>query len=725
MPHPQTLQRKIHGLDCVEEVSMLKRELVPLLGGDERLSFDLLNAKLTIDLTGSSTSQTEIQAAIDRTGLRSEPWNDSGDRDDANTDIPWYHRRDVLTIASGVLGLLGLICQTQNIASPLDKAFYVIGILAGLILVLPKAWRSARTLRPDMNLLMTIAVIGAILIDEWFEAATVAFLFSLSLLLESWSVSRARNAIGSLMDLTPPLARQLLPDGQTAEVDPASISIESVLQVRPGERIPLDGTVTSGISEIDQSPITGESVPVSKQVGDPVFAGTINGSGLLEITTTRPAGDTTLARIIRMVGDASAKRAPSEAWVEKFAAVYTPCVFILAAAIAIVAPLFFNQPWSDWLYRALVLLVIACPCALVISTPVSIVAALTSAARKGVLVKGGVFIEIPARLTAIALDKTGTLTQGKPSVTEITSDSISEEQLLSLAAAIESHSNHPLARAIITAADQRGISVETADDIEIVQGKGAYARIGGKRYWAGSSRFRDEQPYLANSTIAASSTIDSPISDPTIAPSTTTAQQPADAQTVVYVGDEQTTLGRIRLADPVRDEAHAALAELRDAGIQSIHMLTGDNRKTAESIAKLVGITEIHAELLPEDKVAAVQSLVRQHAAVAMIGDGINDAPALATATLGIAMGTAGSDAAIETADIALMSDDLRLLPWLRRHSQRTLRIIRQNIVFALTIKLIFVALTFFGYASLWAAIAADTGASLLVIFNALRLLRS
>lgn len=706
------LSLRIHGMDCVEEVALLKRELVPLLGSDERLGFDVLNGRLSVDLSQTDVTSAEVLAAIQRTGLGAEDWDD-GSSDASDQSSHEQNQRAIFTAASGVMGLSGLLIESLWPTS-VDATFsvaivcYLLGIFAGLYLVLPKAWRSVVTLGPDMNLLMSVAVLGAIGIGEWFEGATVAFLFSLSLLLESWSIGRARRAIASLMDLSPAIAHLRDASGEIQNVPPDDVPIGSVLVIRPGERIPLDGRVIKGASGVDQAPITGESIPVEKEIGDELFAGTINGDGLLEMETLKVASDTTLARIIKMVGDANSKRAPSEKWVEKFAAIYTPVVMVLALLMFVVPPLAFAGEWSDWLYRSLVLLVIACPCALVISTPVCVVAALAAAARHGVLIKGGVFIEVPARLRAIAMDKTGTLTQGKPTVVAVVPiNGLDDAELLSRAAALEVNSNHPLARAIVAEAKQRGIAIPPVEHFETILGKGATGSIGGKTYWLGSHRYleqrRQETPKIHEQLKAAQRA----------------------GSTVVVIGNDSHVCGFITLADAIREESREAIEHLHAAGIEHIVMLTGDNAGTAHAIAKEAGIDEVHAELLPQDKVAAVEMLVKKYEHVAMIGDGVNDAPALARASLGIAMGAAGSDAALETADIALMSDDLSKIPWLIHHSRRTLSIIRQNIFFALGIKVVFVVLTFAGHASLWAAIAADMGASLLVIANGLRLLRT
>ncbi|MFG0290950.1 MAG: heavy metal translocating P-type ATPase [Rhodopirellula sp. JB044] len=734
MPSRAPLQRKIHGLDCAEEVSLLKRELLPLLNDESRLTFDLLRAKLTVDLNNTTFSSEQIDAAIQRTGLRYEPWVESSP--DENTQSFWQqHRRTVLTSLSGICGLLGWLLQRgeahtipddgllidsslhgislHGISLPAAMIF-IVGIVAGVILVLPKAWRSLRSLRPDMNLLMCVAVVGAIAIGEWVEAATVAFLFSLSLLLESWSIGRARRAISSLMQWTPPTARVLGDCGHVHEVSPGEVPIGSTVQIRPGDKVPLDGIVLTGTSDIDQSPITGESIPDEKVVGDTVYAGTINGDGVLTIQTTKTADDSTLARIIRMVSEAGSKRAASEQWVEKFAAIYTPIVFISALLVMLVPPLLLAASWESWIYRSLVLLVIACPCALVISTPVSVISALTSAARHGVLIKGGVFIELPANLDAIAFDKTGTLTHGEPSVAEVFLSEpesgmpqLGRDQFLSLAAAIASQSSHPRSLAIADYAKKQQVPPQTATDVNAIPGKGTMASIEGRLYWMGSRRLMLDQN-------AGSQHIRERLDSPNFRD-----------HSVVILGQDEHVLGAIMLRDPIRKNAKDVVSKLRSSGIRHVSMLTGDHDSAAQRVANAAGIDDVHSQLLPEDKVEVVGLMVEEYGNVAMIGDGVNDAPALAIATLGIAMGGSGSDAAIETADITLMSDDLDLLPWLRDHSQRTLSIIRQNITFALGIKFLFVVMTFLGYASLWAAIAADTGASLLVIFNALRLLQT
>jgi Cd2+/Zn2+-exporting ATPase len=587
------------------------------------------------------------------------------------------------------------------------KILYLLSAATGAWYVAPKAWRALIRLRPDMNLLMVVAVMGAIAIGEYFEAATVSFLFALSLALESWSVGRARRAIASLMSLSPENARVRRPDGSEVVLDVRDVRVGSTVVVFPGEKFPLDGRILKGETTVNQAPITGESLPVAKAPGSEVYAGTINEDGAVEFITSKPATDTTLARIIRMVGDAQSKRSPSERWVERFARYYTPAVMLLALFIMVVPSLVLGGSWTTWFYEGLVLLVIACPCALVISTPVSIVAALAAAARRGVLIKGGPFVEEPAHLQAMALDKTGTLTEGKPDVQVIVALSgHSEDEVLRIAAAIEARSEHPLAQAIVRAAAQKGLRPEPAEAFQAIKGKGATAVLGDERVWLGSHRLLEERGQETPEIHAR------------------LIEMEQSGASVIVVGNDEHVCGLIALADRIRPEAKEAVEELKGLGIKRVVMLTGDNRGTAEAIGRKAEVDEVQAELLPEDKVAVVEVLVKEFHHVAMVGDGVNDAPAMARASLGIAMGTGGTDAALETADIALIGDDLRNLPWLVRHSRRTLAIIRQNIFASLSVKAIFVLLTFAGQASLWAAIAADMGASLVVIANALRLLK-
>jgi len=679
----------VRGMDCAHEMALLRAELDGMEGVEE-IGFDLTRARMVVS---GPVARAVVQAAVARTGMRAEPWDERGEQHDP-----------LLQISTALSGAAFLAGALSGMAGGSTIPFYLVAVAAGIWRVVPRALGAVRHLRPDMHLLMTIAIAGAMAIGEWTEAAAVAFLYSLSLALEAWSVGRARNAVEALLELAPAEAT-LLESGQ--RVPAGEVAVGAQILVKPGERVALDGIVRGGESEIDESPITGESMPVAKAAGASVYAGSMNGSGALEVETTHTADDTMVAHMVRLVEQAGEKRSRSERWVEHFARYYTPAVMALAVVILVAPPLLWSEAWSESLYRALVLLVIACPCALVISTPVSIVAGLTSAARHGVLIKGGDHLETPARLRCVALDKTGTLTFGRPEVVEVVAyDDHDEDEVLARAAAVEARSEHPIGRAVVKAARARGIEVTEARDVQATGGKGIEGVVAGKRYFVGSHRWLDE---LRDE--------DARIHD--------RLEELAGAgRSVLFVGSERHVCGLIAVADDVRPDARAHIEALHAAGVGHIVMLTGDNRPTADAIAARTGVDEVRAELLPDQKVAAIEELEARHGPVAMVGDGINDAPAMMRSSLGIAMGAAGTDAAIETADIALMRDDLSRLPWLVAHSRRTLAIIRQNVTAALIVKAAFVVLTFAGTASLWAAITADMGVSLAVVFNALRLLR-
>lgn len=710
---------QISGLDCAEEVAILNKVVGPEVGGSEHLAFDVINGRMTVLDSATAIADERIIELVVGTGMSAQPW----DADNATAGQAEHAARQrrftalsgsfwavgflYHVIETGMGGAIGLFAGHGEAPIPLVEAgLFAVAILFGVWLVGPKAWSSARRLSPDMNLLMVVAVSGAIGLGEFFEAATVAFFFSLSLYLESWSVGRARNAVSALLDLAPPTVRVLYDDGSEAEVPASAVAVNARFIVRGGDRIPLDGNVVDGAGAVDQAPITGESALVPKEPGDEVYAGTINGEGTLTVRATKTASDTVLAKIIRMVGDAHARRAPVEQWVAKFARIYTPIVMLLAVAIALLPPLVMGGAWDYWFYNALVLLVIACPCALVISTPVSIVAALTASARAGVLIKGGAYVEAPGRTTALAMDKTGTITMGEPEVAAVHPlGDASARDLMTLAAGLEARSSHPLARAILARAEADGIEVSAAEDTRTVPGRGLEGRADGRSIWLGSDRFAEEKGF--------GSAIPKELRD----------LIEGAGSTLVALGDEAGVAGVLELRDRIRPDAKGIVKRLHAQGVKSIVMLTGDNERTARAVAEEVGIDEVRAELLPEDKVSAIEELVADHDMVAMIGDGVNDAPAMARAHYAIAMGAVGSDAAIETADIALMTDDIARVPWLIGHSRRAMTIIRQNIGVSLATKALFVGLTAFGMASMWGAIAADVGVSLLVVANALRLL--
>jgi len=687
-------QFKIRGLDCAEEVAILKRQLGPA-AGEENLMFDVLRGRLTV--RGLVPEDRELLRLVAQTGMAAEPWEES------RPEAPASNLRDRFMIASGVCLMAGYIV-------PGEVARYLFGAAAvlGAWFILPKAWFSARHLRPDMNFLMTVAVAGAMALGDWAEAAAVAFLFAVSNSLEAWSVGRARRAVEALLKIAPEEVDLLLEGGRTQTTPVAQIEPGQLFRVSPGSRIGLDGVVVSGISEVDQAAITGESRLVPKEPGFEVCAGTINGNGTLDVRATKRSTETMIAKVIRLVEQAQASRSPSESWVERFALIYTPVVLTIAFFAALVPPLFFGQAWQPWIYQALVLLVIGCPCALVISTPVSIVAGLTGAARQGVLVKGGKALEEAAHLRAIALDKTGTITRGQPAVAGIFPLSgHTERELLEIAAALETASTHPLAIAICDHAKAQGLTPAPAADFMIIPGKGASALLAGKAYWLGSHRYLEE---LGQET--------PPVHDEL-------EKLSQSGHSVVVIGTADHVCGFIALADQVRESVPATLSALRALGVEELIMLTGDNEGTAKAVAHSTGITSFRAELLPADKLKIVEELVAKWGFVAMVGDGVNDAPAMARSSLGIAMGAIGSDAAIEAADVALMTDDIARLPWLIRHSRRTLVVIKQNIGLSLSVKFVVAGLALAGYASLWAAIASDMGVSLIVIANGLRLLQA
>ena len=553
---------------------------------------------------------------------------------------------------------------------------------------------------------MSIAVVGAMIIGEYEEGASVAFLFAISEMLESWTMDKARRSIRELMDIAPKVAT-IRRNGLETDLPVEEIRVGDVMMIRPSEKIAMDGTIVKGESSINQAAITGESMPVEKGPGAGVFAGTLNINGALEVEVTKLVQDTTIAKIIHMVEEAQSRRAPSQAFVERFAAVYTPIVLVFAVGIALIPPLFFGLEWAPWIYRGLALLVVACPCALVVSTPVAIVSAISVAAQNGVLIKGGIHLEEAGSLIAIAFDKTGTLTKGTPAITDmIPLNGISEAMLLKIAASLEARSEHPLAAAIVKAAKERKLDFFAADDFSSLAGRGAQATVNGETLYIGNPRLFSE---LA-------------ISTESIAVQAERLQD--EGKTVMLVGTGEKFFGMIAVADEVRADSAKTIADLKQAGIRHVIMLTGDNAATAKSIAAKVGSDEFRAELLPQDKVAAIEELLKNHGKVAMVGDGINDAPAMAMATVGIAMGGAGTDTALETADIVLMADDLSKLSFTMHVSRAAMSIIRQNITFSLTIKLIAVLAVFPGWLTLWLAIMADMGASILVTLNSLRLLQ-
>ncbi|MGR3320111.1 MAG: heavy metal translocating P-type ATPase [Candidatus Anammoxibacter sp.] len=618
----------------------------------------------------------------------------------------------VLTAASGLSILAGLIASTfgsfvifKTIDIPI--AFYLLTIGTGGYYIGRRGLSSILNLRLDINFLMCIAVVGAACIGEWLEGATVIFLFLVAQLLETYTLDKARNAIRSLMELSPKEALVKDKDGERkAPVD--TVKIGDIILVRPGERIPLDGKVVDGTSTVNQSSITGESISIEKSTGDEVYAGTINENGALDIKVTHISNESTLAKIIHLIEDAQSQKAPFQSFVDNFAKYYTPIVMLLAVLVASIPPFIFHESFSAWFYRALVLLVISCPCALVISTPVSLIAGITNAARNGILFKGGVYLEHIGSLKAIAFDKTGTLTKGTPVVTDIiTLSGQNEDDILRIAASIEARSEHSIANAILNEAKEKDITIIEGSNFQAITGKGAVMEIDNIKHYIGNVKLFNELDFSF-------SNVDDKLSD-----------LQNEGKTTLLIGADKTVFGIIAVADEVRKECRQTITELYDKGINKIVMLTGDYKNTARAISVTLKIDEFLSELSPEDKVNAIKSLIKEHGKTGMVGDGINDAPALTAATVGIAMGKTGTDIALESADVTIMGDDLSRLPIAIELGRQTMRVIKQNIGISIMLKAVFLALIVPGITTLWMAVGADMGASLIVIMNGLRLLRN
>lgn len=692
----------IGGLDCADCAAKLEKRIMKI-PGVERANVNLVASKMEVTHQGPVT---EILSVIEKMGYSGEIERPAGRKEAVSF---WKSNPYVLpTVISLAMLVLGLISERMAVSGGIPTAFYVAGIVLGGFLEARTGFSvliNAREL--DMNILMTIAVVGAAAIGQFEEAATVVFLFSLGNALQGYTLDKTRSSIRSLMELSPAEALVRRNGGETI-LPVEEIRIGDLIIVRPGERIAMDGKVVAGFSAVNQASITGESLPVEKEAGDAVYAGTINERGSLEVQVSRLAKDNTLARIIEMVEEAQGQRAPSQQFVDRFARWYTPAVIACAALVATVPTLVFGQPFSKWFYEAMAMLLVACPCALVISTPVAIVSAIGSAAKRGVLIKGGVYLEEMAALSVVAFDKTGTLTAGKPSVTDVLSLGVlSGDEILAVAAAIEARSEHPLGEAILRDAREREMKIPLVADFESVPGKGARGVIEGKPYRIGNARlFKDSGEALDS--------VEERI-----------AALQKEGKTAMILGGEGGPLGLIAVADVLRENSRQALERLKRVGIRKTVMLTGDNQATALAIAAQAGVDEFRADLLPEDKVQAMRDLLARNQKVAMVGDGVNDAPAMAISTVGIAMGTAGTDAALETADIALMADDLTKLPYAVSLSRKTLSIIKQNIIAALAIKGLILLLVIPGWLTLWLAVAGDMGSSLLVTLNGMRLLRA
>ena len=698
-------------MDCASEEGEIRRALEPV-AGIRLLRFQLGARTLTIDADPKDLHQA--LEAIRKAGFDPKPLTPTAPHEDAGEgahDHDHDHGFEVGIRRMGTALGMAIAAETVSFFAP----DLLIWKLAGMVIAAIAIWlagldtytkglKALRQGRLNINALMTVAVTGAFVIGQWPEAAMVMALYAIAELIEARAVDRARNAIKGLMALAPDEAEVKQPDGRWKRQASKTIAIEAMVRIKPGERVPLDGLVTSGSSAVDQASVTGESIPVDKAVGDPVFAGTVNQTGSLVIRVTAAANDSTLARIIHAVEQAQGTRAPTQRFVDRFAAIYTPAVFGIALAVAVLMPLLADLTWMQAAYKALVLLVIACPCALVISTPVTVVSGLAAAVRKGILIKGGIYLEQARQIKAVALDKTGTITQGKPRMVhwEALSWSVGDLDPAIVGASLAARSDHPVSKAIAKSLAGERLDVEA---FEALVGKGVQGSLQGQRFVLGNHRLIHDQG-LCSVELEAK-----------------LAEHEALGRTITLLAAENRVLALFAVADTLKDSSTQAVAELNEMGVKTV-MLTGDNPATARSIATQAGIADARGDLLPQDKQAAISELQRTHGMTAMVGDGINDAPSLAQADIGFAMGGAGTDIAMEAADVIIMNDDLRRLASTIRLSRKTHAVLWQNIALALGIKAVFLVLAVFGSATMWMAVFADMGASLLVVANGLRLLR-
>jgi len=689
---------RIDAMDCPTEEAVIRNRL-SRVKEIHRVEFDLMNRILTVDHTFSS--ERPIVEALTEVGMK--PANNCEVGCETRPPESLKRQNLILGVALCMAGVSEFVAWTTG----QEKSWPVIGLALLAIALggketLAKGLVAVRTFTLNINFLMCLAVVGAVAIGSWPEAAMVTVLFAIAERIESYSLDRARNAVRALMQLAPEKAWVQKESGEWSEAEAASVALRARVRVKPGERIPLDGNVVAGQSTVNQAPITGESLPVEKSVGDQLFAGTINEQGVLEFIVTGKRGETTLDRIVKTVQEAQGTRAPTQRFVDNFARYYTPSVVAIAILVAVV-PIGFGQPFLPWFYKALVMLVIACPCALVISTPVTVVSGLAAAARQGILIKGGAHLESGRMLRMIALDKTGTLTHGKPVVTDVVAmHGFERDKAIQIAASLDHLSGHPIAQAIVAKWSGELLDIEK---FESLTGRGAKGRIDRASYMIGNHRMIEELGICCDHV------------------HTELDRLQAEGKSTVVLANDKEAIAIFGVADTLRAESVEAIGTLHAMGLK-VAMLTGDNASTANAIGAQAGIDDVQAELLPEDKLKVVENLLASYRGVGMVGDGVNDAPALARATVGFAMGAMGTDTAIETADVALMRDDLRKLPTYIRLSRKTARILSQNISFAIVIKVVFFALAVTGHATLWMAVFADMGASLLVVGNGLRMLR-
>ncbi|MGL4860687.1 MAG: heavy metal translocating P-type ATPase [Enterobacteriaceae bacterium] len=692
---------RITQMDCPTEEALIRKKLGNM-AQVKSMEFNLMQRKLTVVHVPNALDS--VVDAVRSLGFEPELPDASGKLSTAESEPAkplWpLALAAVIAVGAEAVDWLGLPTWSGALLALIAIATCGLGTYK-------KGWTALRNGNMNINALMSIAVTGAVLIGQWPEAAMVMVLFTLAELIEAKSLERARNAIKGLMQLTPEQATVQQPDGSWREVDASSATLGSLVRIKPGERIGLDGQIVRGRSSINQAPITGESLPVDKAEGDAVFAGTLNESGSFEYRVTAIANDSTLARIIHAVEEAQGAKAPTQRFVDQFSRIYTPAVITLAVLVALLPPLLISSAgWYEWIYKALVLLVIACPCALVISTPVTIVSGLATAARRGILIKGGVYLEEGRKLSWLALDKTGTITHGKPEQTDFSqlTSTVSARESQRWAISLAGRSDHPVSQAIARAGLHNDISSEPVEAFEALPGRGVKGMIAGREFFLGNHRMVEELNACSPALEIRIEALE------------------RQGKTVVLLVSDAQVLALFAVADTVKESSRAAIADLHTLGIKTM-MLTGDNSHTAQAIATQVGIDEARGNQLPEDKLQAIET-IGQGAVIGMVGDGINDAPALARANIGFAMGAMGTDTAIETADVALMDDDLRKIPEFVRLSRSTHGILVQNITLALAIKAIFLALTLSGAGTMWMAVFADVGASLLVIANGLRLMK-
>ncbi|UOQ87529.1 cadmium-translocating P-type ATPase [Gracilibacillus salinarum] len=686
----------VEGMDCGSCAQSIENHLNSVAGvANASVSFS--TGKMKVD---HEISVEDIVSEVKKIGYKAIPIEGRAKETEAKS-----HNEYRPIVFSGILIALGFIGSFTILSPIISTLLYAIAMVISGYKPVKSAFFAVKSRSLDMNVLMSAAAIGAAIIGEWFEGATVVWLFALGTALQNQSIEKTRKSIQNLMELAP--AEAWIKVGSELKKKPVEdIRVGETVIVKPGDRIPLDGDIIEGETSVNQAPITGESIPVDKNSGDSVYAGTINESGSIEVRVTKLVEDTAIAKIIHLVEEAQEQKAPTQAFIDKFANIYTPIVFALALVVIVFLPLFGFGSWGEWIYKGLALLVVACPCALVISTPVAIVSAIGNAAKNGVLIKGGTFLEKAGAIKAIAFDKTGTLTEGKPVVSDVKVITQSEHELLSIAFTLENYSTHPIAKTIVAYAKEKQVQVKQGQLFKTITGKGVQATIDGKLYFAGNLKLFEE------------------LNVPLDAMKREIQELQSQGKTVVVIGTETKITGIIAVSDSLRPATASALKELKGAGVDEVVMLTGDNQGTAKRIADEASVTRYFAELMPEDKVNVIKQLRSEGYHVAMVGDGINDAPALATSDLGIAMGGAGTDTAMETADIVLMADNLEKLPHTMKLSRKALAIIKQNIWFSLIVKLIAFVLIFPGWLTLWMAVLSDTGAALIVILNALRLVK-